>query len=48
MGVTLVVPALGQVVTANYPVLSSAMFSCGIGCFRVILLHCGVVGMQRN
>lgn len=38
----------GQVVTVNCPVLSSAMFLCGIGCFGVILLHCSVVEMQRN
>lgn len=37
-----------QVVTVNCPVLSSAMFLCGIGCFGVILLHCSVVEMQRN
>lgn len=39
---------LGQVVTVNCPVLSSAMFLCGIGCFGVILLHCSVVEMQGN
>lgn len=39
---------LGQVVTVNCPVLSSAMFLCGIGCFGVILLHCSVVEMQGS
>lgn len=41
------VALLGQVVTLNCPV-PLAMFLCGIGCFGVILLHCGVVEMQRN